>query len=174
MIDTDIREVFGSERWTDVTAEIPQSTVAFVSRDMFVVAVVADNAGDAAEAYPEVQQRIKEVRLKLTPPPDCYLLLVVPDVGEDDYTLLRRALDDTLVCRKIVVPLRGRSAADALRRQFPFVDDEKPYAVETSLHDNSSGTGPTDEDLDLLDRNSPANIVQHLLDAARERLREST
>lgn len=169
MTELALREIFGAG-WIDVTTSIAGSTSAFGSADMLIVILRAANGSDADARFPELQQNIKAFRDALPKPPDAYLLLVVPRLDEEEYAVLRHALDNTLVCRKVVIPLDDLDLSTAVRRYFPIVDS---YATDVPDHRSRlTGAGnPDDDDLELLDRNSVANIAQALIERFRTQKR---
>jgi hypothetical protein len=172
VIDTTLNQVFAGSLWRDVTSAIPGATSVYLSSDMLVVVLVAAQATDAADRFPELQQNIKMFRETADAPQDAYLLLVIPQLDEEGYAVIRQALDNTLVCRKILVPLDNHSLGDSVIRHFPLVapamavvPDERPY--------QPASDGPDDDDLDLLDRTSPANIALHLIEQSLARVRSN-
>lgn len=165
MTDRTLQQVFGTG-WNDVTSSIAGCTSAFATGDMLVVILLAANASDADTHCPELQQNIKAFRETIPKPPDAYLLLVVPDLDEEDYGVLRHALDNTLVCRKVVIPLGGADLSAAIRRYFPIVDWNTTVVPDQRSH--ATGVGdPDDDDLELLDRNGAPNIAQVLIERVR-------
>lgn len=171
MIDATLQQVFGGDSWRDVTGAIGGATFAFISSEMLVVLLVAKDAADAAARYPEIQQQIKILRGPTDTALDSYLLLVIPELNETDYALVRRALDNTLVCRKILVPLDGQPVAAAVRRHFPLIGPAVEVSPDERHHAAVVGE-PDDDDLELLDRNSPPNIAAQLIDRALARTRD--
>jgi hypothetical protein len=165
MTDQALQQVFGAG-WNDVTSSIAGCTSAFATAGMLVVILRATNASDADAGFPDLQQNIKAFRDTIPRAPDAYLLLVVPQLDEDEYGLLRRALDNTLVCRKVLIPLDGADLPAAVRRYFPIVDWNMPIAPDQRTHATGAGD-PNDEDLELLDRNGAMNIAQTLIDRFR-------
>jgi hypothetical protein len=136
---------------------------------MLVTLLFAESAAQAADRFPEAQQDIKNYRTTIERAPDCYLLMIIPWLTEEDYSLVRRALDDTLVCRKIIIPLEGLPAADAIRRHFPLVAPAKPSSEGEQDHVSETG-GPNDDDLELLDKQSTKHIAEQLIDRSRAHL----
>lgn len=169
MTDAELHEVFGAG-WSDVTRSIVGCTSAFVSADMLVVVLRAMNASDAEVRSPELQQNIKVFRDAFAKPPDAYLLMVVPQLEEEEYGVLRHALDNTLVCRKVVIPLDGSDLAAAIKRHFPIIDWNSNVAPDHRSHLTGAGD-PDDDDLELLDRNGAANIAQVLIERFRAQRR---
>src|SRR4029079_11286685 len=149
MTDQALQQIFGAG-WSDVTSSIVGCTSAFVTIDMLVVILRAANASEAHTRFPELQQNIKTFRDTITKAPDAYLLLVVPEFDEEEYGLLRHALDNTLVCRKVIIPLDGTDLSAAIRRYFPIVDWYTTVTPDQRSHATGAGD-PNDEDLELLD-----------------------
>jgi hypothetical protein len=170
MTEANLNNLFPTSTWEPQHNIIAHANYTFISSDMLVALLFAETAGQAADRFPEAQQDIKNYRTSMEKPPDCYLLMIIPRLTEDDYGLVRRALDDTLVCRKIIIPLDGSSATDAIRRHFPLVAPAKVDSLDAQAHLTEAG-GPTDDDLELLDKQSPPNIADQLIDRARARLR---
>ena len=165
MTDLALQQVFGVG-WNDVTTSIAGCTSAFATADMLVVILRAANASDADTRFPELQQNIKAFRDTIAKAPDAYLLLVVPELDEEEYGLLRHALDNTLVCRKVIIPLDGTDLSAAIRRYFPIVDWYTTVAPDQRSHATGAGD-PDDEDLELLDGSGVTNIAQALIDRFR-------
>jgi len=132
---------------------------------MLIAVLATSSVAEAAVEYPQVQQALKEVRVELHRPIDAYLLLVLPSVSDDDYPRVRKALDDPLICRKVVIELGNADPSSALLRQFPLLADMPEKSPQVAHETVVPEPGP--EDLDLLDRNSAENIVERLLAAAR-------
>jgi len=165
MTDLALQQVFGTG-WNDVTSLVAGCTSAFATSDMLVVILRAANASDADARFPELQQNIKALRDATPKAPDAYLLLVVPQLDEEEYGVLRHALDNTLVCRKVVIPLDDADLSAAISRYFPIVDWNTTVAPDQRSHVTGVGD-PDDDDLELLDRNGSANIAQVLIDRFR-------
>ena len=164
MIDLDVRRAFRADRWKEITNHVPGCTAAFLSSDMLVGVLATASVPDAAIEYPAVQQALKEARVGLQRPVDAYLLIVVPSVSDEDYPSVRKALDDPLICRKIVVELGTAEPSTALLRQFPLLADmpEEPPQQPQEV----AVVEPGSDELDLLDRNSPENVVNELMASA--------
>ena len=166
MIELNVRSAFYESRWDDITQKVHGCTAAFVSSDMLVAVLATASVTEAAIEYPEVQQAIKDARLALGRAVDAYLLLLVPTLSADDYSQIRKALDDPLICRKVAIELDSLEPATALRHHFPFLEDRP--AEHSYVSHEAVAPEPGPEDLDLLDANGAENIVDQLLERERK------
>jgi hypothetical protein len=139
---------------------------------MLVAVLATSSVAEAATEYPEVQQAIKRARAELQRQVDAYLLLLVPTVSADVYPEVRAALDDPLICRKVVIELGSDEPSGALRRQFPLLANSLSDEMQPGK-EAASAPDPGPEDLELLDRNGADNIVDLLLARARPAERDA-
>jgi len=164
-----VREVFAHELWADRTSEVPGATWCFVSGDIAAAILDAPNTAMIAERWAEVQTALENFSHKLPRSTDCYLLLIVPSLAEDEFATLRPALDDTLVCRKSLIVTEGRSISEAILSEFPIV--ASTWIATPFMHGQDTVLDdPNEEDLELLDKRGEQKIAEALIDRARATL----
>jgi hypothetical protein len=164
----DLRAVFPADAWNTAQADIPGADASLTSKDVAVFIIEAANGRDAAERWPQVQTNIDTFRQAQSPTPDCYLVIVVPELTDMEFALLRPAMDDTLICRKVIVPLNGRGIQDAFREDFPLI---APIAIlQPYAQGIDSGEGdPSEEELEWMAKTG----IEVLVDQLVERLRKA-
>ena len=86
-----------------------------------------------------------------------------------EFALLRPAMDNTLVCRKVIVPLNDRTILEAFREDFPLI--APIWVLQTYARGLESGEGdPSEEELEWMAKTG----VELLVDQLVERLRKES
>lgn len=88
--------------------------------------LIAENARDAADRWTACQAEIASLRSNpaIGSDRDLYLLILIPEIDAYAMDYLPAIINDTHVCRKLVLELMGRHIPDALK-DIPFVAMER-------------------------------------------------
>jgi hypothetical protein len=83
---------------------------------------IAQSSAEVTEVWPELQALMGELKTeeRKDQERDYYLIFVVNRVDDTSLAALQRMLDDTRICRKICLELRGRTLGDTFRDDVPF------------------------------------------------------
>lgn len=110
-----LRGALRSAGWEDCS-DLEPTVLDFVLRGSYAALgmVVAVDAASATKLWIEAQTELAELRSLLGRQLDLYLLICVPEIEEEALDSVSEMINDTHVCRKLLVEVRGRSAEDAL------------------------------------------------------------
>jgi len=126
---------------------------------------LAQDAKDALKNWPDLQSAVAKART-LRPRgrlKDWYLVFIIPEIKTADGSAIQDIINDTHVCRKIVLERKGRPLAEVIS-EIPFFGLGKDAVIDTSEEAVELSTPglPANLLVDLAKR-SPAEIIKRSL-----------
>jgi hypothetical protein len=132
---------------------------------------VAESSVEVTEAWPELQAFMAELKAEdlKDQERDYYLIFLVSRIDDASLAALQRLLDDTRVCRKICLELRGRTLGDTLREDLPFFSTPGTMAsVDETIIEEPTLTGIPAQVRRDLELKSAERILESLIAGAYE------
>jgi hypothetical protein len=132
---------------------------------------IAESSAEVIEIWPQLQALMGELKTeeRKNQERDYYLIFVVDRVDDTSLAALQRMLDDTRICRKICLELRGRTLGDTLRDDVPFFSTPGTTSdVEVSLSEDAPLAGLSDRVQRDLELKSAERILDSLIQGEYE------
>jgi len=163
-----LEEVLSKAGWLPfpVSLELPSKNCAFFTCGYATAGFILDSNAQAASLLWQPMQGIMvELRSNSLIPSgkDLYLVVMVPEISGELVPAFQQIVNDTYVCRKIVLEMRGRTLPEALA-ELPIFST-RPEAGAKAIQEAERRVAPRlpQELLDDLARRSATVVLERAL-----------